>query len=148
MILACEGYEENKQADWPNLGAYTAAGGRVFMTDFAYDWMAATTTCQNSNDCGAGGTCSKGICTNANNVTQNPAYPGVASVGHRARTRRARRRPATIDLVSNPKGMAFEQWLQIVGASATGSGRSRSTPSSTTATASSRRRSSGSTGAA
>ncbi len=121
VILACEGYEENMQADWPNLAAYTGAGGRVFMTDFSYDWLAQTTTCKSSVDCGAGGTCSKGFCTNAGNVTQNPAYPNVAA-WHTKQNVSGSQETGTIDLVSNPKGMAFEQWLQIVGASATGSG--------------------------
>ncbi len=52
---------------------------------------------------------------------QNPAYPGVAT-WHTDRTRRGSPETGVIDLVSNPKGMAFEQWLQIVGVSASGSG--------------------------
>ncbi len=131
VILACEGYEENEQVDWANLGAYTSAGGRVFMTDFAYDWMAATktpvATCKNSNQCGAGGTCeiqqgaTTGYCTSPNNVTQNPAYANVATwqteqnPGGAAQT-------GHIDLVSNPKGAAFQKWLEVVGVSTPGSG--------------------------
>jgi hypothetical protein len=121
VILACEGYEENMQANWPDLGAYTSAGGRVFMTDYSYDWMAATTTCQNAGQCGAGGVCTDGYCTNANNVTQNPAYAGVAA-WQTGQNPQGSQETGTIDLVSNPKGMAFEQWLQIVGASVAGSG--------------------------
>ena len=63
-----------------------------------------------SNDCGAGGTCTKGQCTNANNVTQNPAYPNVAA-WHTHQNVTGSQETGTIDLVSNPKGMAFEQWL-------------------------------------
>jgi len=121
VILACEGYEEDMQANWPNLGAYTSAGGRVFMTDFSYDWIAATKTCTKASQCGAGGVCNSGYCTNANNVSQNPAYTNVAS-WHTLQNPQGSPETGTIDLVSNPKGMAFEQWLQIVGASAPGSG--------------------------
>jgi hypothetical protein len=122
VVLACEGYEENVQANWPNLGAYTSAGGRVFMTDFAYDWMAQTNTCTRNNQCGAGGTCSRnGICTNANNVTENPAYPGVAT-WHTLQNPGGSAQTGTIDLVNNPKGAAFEKWLEVVGVSAPGSG--------------------------
>ena len=103
VILACEGYEEDETANWANLGAYTSAGGRVFTTDFAYDWMMK-------------GGMSVGAVT-----ATNPAYPNVATwapyqdpQGH-AQT-------GVIDQVSNPKGMAFQQWLQVVGVSAPGSG--------------------------
>jgi hypothetical protein len=122
VLLACEGYEENNQANWPNLGAYTAAGGRVFMTDFAYNWMAQTKKCSGNAQCGAGGTCSNGECSNANNVTENPSYTSVAT-WHTGQDPSGSPQTGTIDLVSNPKGMAFEEWLQIVGASATGSGK-------------------------
>jgi hypothetical protein len=121
VILACEGYEENMQADWANLGAYTSAGGRVFMTDYSYDWMAATTACQNASQCGAGGVCTNGFCSSPNNVTQNPAYAGVAT-WQTDQNPQGSQETGEIDLVNNPKGMAFEQWLQIVGASAVGSG--------------------------
>jgi len=121
VVLACEGYEENNQANWPNLGAYTSAGGRVFMTDFAYNWMAQTKTCTKNADCGTGGTCTSGYCTSANNVTQNPAYPNVAT-WHTLQNPGGSPETGTIDLVNNPKGMAFEQWLEIVGASTKGSG--------------------------
>ncbi|HEY3818624.1 MAG TPA: carboxypeptidase-like regulatory domain-containing protein [Polyangiaceae bacterium] len=121
VILACEGYEENMQADWPNLGAYTSAGGRVFMTDYSYDWMAQTTSCTSAAQCGAGGKCTNGQCANPNNVTQNPAYPSVAT-WHTGQNPGGSPETGTIDLVSNPKGMAFEQWLQNVGVSTPGSG--------------------------
>lgn len=121
VILACEGYEENMQANWPNLGAYTSAGGRVFMTDYSYDWMAATTACQNASQCGAGGVCTNGFCSSPNNVTQNPAYAGVAT-WQTDQNPQGSVETGEIDLVNNPKGMAFEQWLQIVGASTVGSG--------------------------
>jgi hypothetical protein len=106
VLLACEGYEEDNTADWPNLAAYTSAGGRAFMTDFAYNWMASS--------CGQYVQCS-------GDVEQNPAYTNVATwdTGQMAS---GAAETGKIDLVSNPKGMAFEQWLQDVGASASGSG--------------------------
>jgi hypothetical protein len=106
VILACEGYEENEQANWADLGAYTAAGGRVFTTDFAYDWMASTF---------AGG-----LPMGGTPKATNPAY---ASVVTWQAGQNAQGSPDTgiIDLVSNPKGMAFDQWLQNVGVSANGS---------------------------
>jgi hypothetical protein len=121
VVLACEGYEESVQANWSNLGAYTSAGGRVFMSDFAYDWMAATKACTKSNQCGAGGSCQQGFCTNANNVNENPAYTGVAT-WHTLQNPQGSPQTGTIDLVNNPKGAAFEKWLEIVGSSAPGSG--------------------------
>ena len=121
VVLACEGYEENNQPNWSKLGAYTAAGGRVFMSDFAYNWMARTKTCNNNKNCGAGGICNSGYCVSANNVTENPAYPSVAT-WHTLQDPQGSAVTSSIDLVNNPKGQAFKQWLQIVGASASGSG--------------------------
>lgn len=121
VVLACEGYEEDEQANWANLGAYTAAGGRVFTTDFAYGWMARTKTCTNNGQCGAGGLCNSGYCFNANNVNQNPAYAGVAT-WHTLQNPGGSPQTGVIDQVSNPTGMAFQQWLEIVGVSAAGSG--------------------------
>ncbi len=88
------------QAYWPNLGAYTSAGGRVFMTDYSYDWMAKSN--------GANG---------GTNVTENPAYSGVAT-WDTDQNPQGSPETGTIDLVNNPKGMAFEQWLQIIGITA------------------------------
>jgi hypothetical protein len=104
VVLACEGYEENNQANWAGIGAYTAAGGRVFTTDFAYNWLAQSG--------GNGGP----------PAATNPAYPNVAGwdLGQNAQGS-----PATgdVDLASNPKGMAFQKWLEIVGVSAAGTGK-------------------------
>jgi hypothetical protein len=102
VVLACEGYEENNQANWGGLGAYTAAGGRVFTTDFAYNWLAT-------------GNGNGGI-----PAAVNPAYPNVAGwdLGQNAQGSAA---TGDVDLVSNPKGMAFDQWLQDIGVSASGS---------------------------
>jgi hypothetical protein len=96
VILACEGYEENNQASWAKLGAYTGAGGRVFTTDFAYNWM-----------------------VNSGGPT-NAAYQGVAS-WNPGQDPGGSPQTGILDLVSNPKGQAFKQWLEIVGVSAPGS---------------------------
>jgi hypothetical protein len=103
VILACEGYEEDETGNWAALGAYTAAGGRVFTTDFAYDWMAHTDP------------------TFGFLAGTNPAYANVAD-WEPGQNAQGSPQTGTIDLVSNPKGMAFEQWLQDVGVSAVGSG--------------------------
>jgi hypothetical protein len=116
VILACEGYEENEQANWAGLAGYTAAGGRVFTTDFAYGWMAATKTCSTNAQCGGSGPCTGGSCSGANNVTPNPAYAGVAT-WHTFQDPQGSPQTGAIDLVSNPKGMAFDKWLEIVGVS-------------------------------
>jgi hypothetical protein len=97
VILACEGYEENNQVDWPSLGAYTSAGGRAFVSDFAYNWLAYKTAA-------------------GKNPTQNPAYTNVAT-WDLDQNPSGSPETGTIDLVSNPKGMAFEQWLEVIGVS-------------------------------
>jgi hypothetical protein len=103
VILSCEGFEDNNQANWGNLGAYTSAGGRVFMTDFSYNWIATSN--------GTGGA-PKAV---------NPAYTNVANwvLGQNAQ---GSPRTGVIDLASNPKGADFQKWLEIVGVSPTGSG--------------------------
>jgi hypothetical protein len=102
VLLACEGFEDTNQANWPNLGAYTSAGGRVFMSDFSYNWMIS------SNQMGGAPT------------AVNPAYANVATwkLGQNPTGS-----PDTgdIDLVSNPNGMAFDKWLEIIGVSVPGS---------------------------
>jgi hypothetical protein len=115
-ILACEGYEENEQAYWSSLGTYTTAGGRVFATDFGYDWLAATHTCPSGNGCPAGTSCKNGLCIGANNTTQNPAFPGVATWSTFSSTNAVdgTAQTATVDLVSNPNGAAFQSWLQDI----------------------------------
>jgi len=104
-ILACEGYEENEQAYWPDLGAYAAVGGRVLSTDFGYDWLAATKA-----------SCTTSPCTGAE-ITQNPAFTGAATwdTYSSAAATQGATETATVDLVSNPKGAAFQAWLQDIG---------------------------------
>lgn len=103
VILSCEGFEDNNMAYWGNLGAYTSAGGRVFMTDFSYNWMATSG--------GFGGP----------PAAVNPAYANVAS-WYLGQNPSGSPNTGIIDLVSNPKGPAFQQWLQIVGVSPVNSG--------------------------
>jgi hypothetical protein len=80
VVLACEGFETNNQANWPNIGAYTSAGGRVFMSDFSYNWMANSELVIPA----AGGTIP------GPPTAVNPAYANVVNCGIR-RTRRASR---------------------------------------------------------
>jgi hypothetical protein len=118
-ILACEGYEEDNQSSWAALGSYTAAGGRVLDTHFAYDWMAQSVLCPSGTGCPTGTTCDQGECKGNNNVTENPAYAGVATWStYTAGT--SLTETATIDEVSNPVGTEFDQWLQDVGDVAAG----------------------------
>jgi hypothetical protein len=122
-ILACEGYEEQEQAYWSNLGTYTGLGGRVFATDFGYDWLAATHTCPTGTGCPAGTSCENDdVCVGANNTTQNPAFPNVATWDTFSSTNAVdgTAQTASVDLVSNPKGAAFQSWLQDVGIVAAG----------------------------
>ncbi len=93
VILECEGYAQAETAsDLAAIHAYAEAGGRVFASDYAYAWLY-----QNGNF------------SQALNWDVNQDGNGLTEVG-------------TIDLVSNPKGMAFEQWLVNVGVSVPGSG--------------------------
>ncbi len=108
VIAACEGYEENEQANWAGLGAYTAAGGRVFTTDFAYDWMASTF----KNGLPYGGV----------PVATNPAYANVVT-WKAGQNSAGSPDTGLIDTTSNPKGMAFQKWLEDVGVSTPGSGK-------------------------
>ena len=128
VIMECEGYQEDEKSDWANLGAYTAAGGRVFTSDFMYAWFDETPWCDNNTPaCPNGGSCTDieyGLpCGELGNTCicskpqVNPAFPGVANWNLTTSHAGSDEPNAMIDLVNNPKGMAFEQWLQIVGIS-------------------------------
>jgi hypothetical protein len=94
VILECEGYPQAEAAaDLTALLAYANAGGRVFASDFAYAWL-------NQN-----GSFAQALQWDVDQTHGDP----LSEVG-------------LLDLVSNPKGMAFEQWLVNVGVSAPGSG--------------------------
>jgi hypothetical protein len=92
VILECEGYPQPQSAgDLAAVHAYAEGGGRVFVSDYAYTWLY-----QNANFAQAA---AWHVDQDGNGLTEE----GI------------------IDLVSNPKGMAFDQWLEIVGASPPGS---------------------------
>jgi hypothetical protein len=93
VILECEGYREDQSAaDLAAIHAYANAGGRVFGSDFNDTWYRTN-----------------GDFAQAADWTPGPYYGGVAV------------NPVTIDVVSNPKGESFSQWLEVVGVSTPGS---------------------------
>jgi hypothetical protein len=102
-ILACQGDAFTQSAAaLAALRSYAASGGRVFTTHYSYTWLA-------NND---ENTAQKGVADNWSEVAawkrdENDRAP--TAVGH-------------IDLVSNPKGSAFQGWLEAVNASVPGSG--------------------------
>jgi hypothetical protein len=99
VALECEGYPQHESAaDWATLAAYTTAGGRVFSSDFAWSWFYQQTP----------------------TAMANPAYANAA-VWTGAQWGGGTASNISIDLVSNPKGMAFDKWLEIVGVSVAGS---------------------------
>lgn len=86
-ILECEGQQTTETtSDQAAIGAYTAAGGRVFASDFAYSWL-----------------------------WENPAFAGVAdwngdhSGGGYTATAMIDQPP------TNPDGVQFQQWLEAAG---------------------------------
>jgi hypothetical protein len=93
VILECEGYPQvESAADLKTMLNYVNAGGRVFASDYAWSWLA-----NNGN-----------LSTAANWVS--PPLTLVTSAN-----------PADIDLVNNPKGMAFDKWLEVISVSVPGS---------------------------
>jgi hypothetical protein len=102
-ILACQGVAHTQAAaDQARLRAYAAAGGRVFTTHYSYTWLT-----KNDED-----TAQKGVADNWSEVAKwkvDENDRATTAVGH-------------IDLTSNPKGSAFQGWLEAVNASVPGSG--------------------------
>jgi hypothetical protein len=102
VIFPCEGMEDdgtNAYAD--NVSAYANAGGRLFTSHFGYTWLSTPTA---------------GVANATNPATGNPnPFFGVASwdLSHASFTSEL----AAID-TGFPKGLAFSQWLQNVGATA------------------------------
>jgi hypothetical protein len=92
VVLECEGYPQTESAsDLAAMLAYGNAGGRIFASDFAYAWLKGN----GSFDAAAAWTGAQWQGGDANNIK--------------------------IDVASNPKGMAFAKWLEIVGVSTPGS---------------------------
>jgi len=105
-ILACVGVENTQStADMKTLRNYAADGGRVFTTHFSYSWLT-----KNDED-----TTQQGKSDNWSEVAvwnrdaDDKTEGTVKVTGH-------------IDLVSNPKGNAFQGWLEAVNASVPNSG--------------------------
>jgi hypothetical protein len=97
-ILACQGgaYAQSA-ADLTTLRNYAAAGGRVFTTHYSYSWL--TNNDAKTSDAGIADNWSEVAKWNADENDRATTAVGV------------------IDLMSNPKGNAFQGWLQAVGAS-------------------------------
>jgi hypothetical protein len=93
VILECEGYPQAQQAsELAALHDYANAGGRVFVSDYAYTWLY-----QNGDFAQAAKW----------HVDQRGDGASVSSVA--------------IEIATNPKGPAFAEWLEAVGLSTPGS---------------------------
>jgi len=100
VINECEGYQETEpSAQQTALATYLGAGGRLFASDFAYDWLFQNPALQGSANWGG-----------------NHSGCGFGVTG-------------TIDPVAtNPTATVFQNWLQLTGVSAAGSGTVAITP--------------------
>ena len=93
VVIECEGYAQAETAsDLAALKAYADSGGRLFLSDYASMWLY-----QNGNY------------AQAANWSLGQA-PGGLTVNN-----------VSIDLTTNPKGAAFDQWLELTGVSTAGS---------------------------
>lgn len=104
-ILACTGDSGARQTtdDQAKLRAYAAAGGRVFATHYSYSWLY-----KNDANTAQAGKADNWSEVAKWNVNETDRTDGTVD-GH-------------IDLVSNPKGPAFQSWLEAVSASVKNSG--------------------------
>lgn len=102
-VLACQGsaYAQSSAAQ-AALRSYAAAGGRVFTSHYSYAWLS-------KNDAN---TAQVGLSDNWSEVAKWKADEND----------RAEHSTGHIDLLSNPKGGAFQGWLEAVNASTPGSG--------------------------
>jgi hypothetical protein len=97
-ILACQGAAYTQSAaDQTTLRNYAASGGRVFTSHYSYTWLT-----NNDEKTSAVGT--------ADNWSEVAKW-------HKDGTDEPGSAVGKIDLISNPKGKAFQGWLQAVGAS-------------------------------
>jgi len=104
-ILACQGSGYTQApSDQAALRAYADAGGRVFTTHYSYTWLY-------QNDATPGATA--GTKDNWSEV----------ATWHVDENDRANTAVGIIDKMSNPKGDAFQGWLEAVNASTPGSGQ-------------------------
>jgi hypothetical protein len=103
-ILSCQGAEyAETAANQTALRNYADTGGRVFSTHYSYSWLRNN----DANPAAAAGT--------ADNWSEVAKW-------HVDENDRANSAVGIIDKVSNPKGNAFQGWLEAVGASVVGSG--------------------------
>jgi len=98
VLLPCEGKENAHNTDAPNVVAYTELGGRMFTTHYGYVWLATPYP--------------KG---SANNQT---SFYGTADWSRLDQWDNPDPMTAAIDQTF-PKGQAFAQWLQNLGATTT-----------------------------
>jgi hypothetical protein len=104
-ILACQGGEYSQAAsDQAALRAYADAGGRVFATHYSYTWVKDN----KANPAAAPGTADNWSEVAKWNIDENDRADTAVGI---------------IDKVSNPKGDAFQGWLEAVNASTPGSGQ-------------------------
>ena len=102
-MLACQGAApQQSPTDQATLRNYAASGGRVFTTHYAFSWL-------NQNNANAGQV----------NLADNW---GETAKWHVDEGDRINPVDGHVDLVSNPKGDAFQHWLLNVNASPSGLG--------------------------
>jgi hypothetical protein len=103
-ILACQGDDDAQDpVHQTALRKYAASGGRVFATHYSYTWL--TKNDENTAQANVADNWSEVAKWNPDRGDDQPA----TAVGH-------------IDLMSNPKGAAFQGWLEAVNASVPNSG--------------------------
>lgn len=92
VILECKGYDFGEDAAAQQVvRTYAETGGRVFASDFSYGWL-----------------------------TNNGNWSSVAN-WHTAQQPQGAPQTGVLDLASNPKGAAFQQWLTTIGVLSAGS---------------------------
>jgi len=99
VLLPCEGDEylnEKPAASRNNVETYTNQGGRLFTTHYGYAWLASNCS---GGACGTAKFGTTGV-WNVNNYDVSDPLPALVNM-------------------SFPKGLAFAQWLQNVGATTT-----------------------------
>ncbi len=104
-LLACQGVRPTQSpADLATLRTYAASGGRVFVSHYNAKWLETN----NAN------LAQPGVADNWSEAAkwhydEGDRIDGATTIGK-------------IDMMSNPKAMAFQAWLENVGASTAGSG--------------------------
>jgi hypothetical protein len=92
VILECEGYPQAEpSSELATLHDYANAGGRIFVSDYAYTWL-----------------------------YQNGDFAQAAKWHVDQQGDGASVTPVKIDVTNNPKGPAFAEWLEAIGLSTPG----------------------------